>query len=214
MESGSRPKHSGLSNISKKSDDVAKYYNNWAKDYNETLADWQYDAPEQVASLLYSRLSPQSVILDVGCGTGLSGSALNLAGFTSIDGIDISDHSLEIAGKTGAYRALHTMNLQQLPLPIPNNCYDGIACVGVLTYLTNSIGTLREFSRIVRSGGVVAMTQRNDLFTERGFQNLLEGLLKEGVIKQMSISKACPYLPNNKEFGNQILVHYICFTVV
>jgi predicted TPR repeat methyltransferase len=138
MESSSRSKHIGLSNMSKKSDDVAKYYDNWAGDYNETLADWRYEAPEQVASMLRTKLSPKSTILDAGCGTGLSGRALHTAGFTTIDGIDVSHRSLEIAGTTGVYRNLHAMDLQQLPLPIPDDHYDGLACVGVLTYLNES----------------------------------------------------------------------------
>ena len=214
MESGSRSKHIGLSNISKKSDDVAKYYDNWARDYNETLADWRYEAPKQVASMLRAKLSPKSAILDAGCGTGLSGKALLTAGFTTIDGIDVSQRSLEIAGMTSAYRTLHKMDLQRLPLPIPDDHYDGVACVGVLTYLTDSLGTLREFSRVVRSGGFIAITQRSDLFVEREFQSVLEGLLSDGDISQMHVSEPRPYLPDNEEFGDQILVNYIGYTVV
>ncbi len=214
MESGSRSKHSGLSNMSKRSDDVARYYDNWASDYNETLADWRYEAPKQVASMLRAKLSPKSMILDAGCGTGLSGKALLTAGFTTIDGIDVSHRSLEIAAMTGAYRTLQKMDLQRLPLLIPDGHYDGLACVGVLTYLTDSDGTLREFNRVVRSGGIVVVTQRSDLFVERKFQSVLEGLLHNGDISQVSISETRPYLPDNEEFGDQILVHYIGYTVV
>lgn len=214
MESGSRSKHIGLSNMSKKSDDVAKYYDNWASDYDESLADWRYEAPEQIATMLRKKLSPKSAILDVGCGTGLSGRAFHSVGFTIIDGIDVSHRSLEIAGKTGAYRTLHAMDLQRLPVSIPDDHYDGLACVGVLTYLTDSVGTLREFSRVVKSGGVVAITQRSDLFAEREFQSVLDELLNEGVIAQVRISEPRPYLPDNEEFGDQILIHYIGFTVV
>ncbi len=214
MESGSHSKHVGLKNISKKSDDVAKYYDNWARDYDGTLADWRYEAPEQVASMLQAKLSSKSVILDAGCGTGLSGRALHIGGFTTIDGIDVSHQSLEIAGNTGAYRSLHTVDLKRLPLLIPDDHYDGLACVGVLTYLTDSLGTLREFSRVVRSGGFIALTQRSDLFVERKFQAVLEGLSNEEVIEQVRISEPRPYLPDNEEFGDEILVHYVGFTVV
>jgi len=212
--SDSKSKHTGLSKISKKSEDVASYYDKWASDYNATLADWRYEAPEKVASMLQAQLSPQSSILDVGCGTGLCGKALQSKGFVRIDGIDISSNSLEVAGLTGAYRALHAMDLQRLPLPIPEKHYDGIACVGVLTYLTDSVGILREFGRVVKSGGVVAITQRNDLFVERDFKRVLEDLLSEGQIKQLHISEPRPYLPDNEEFGDQILVHYIEFKVI
>jgi predicted TPR repeat methyltransferase len=214
MKSGSHSKHTGLSNLSRKSDDVAKYYDDWASDYDGTLSDWRYEAPEQVASMLRVNLSPKLAILDVGCGTGLGGKALIAAGFITIDGIDVSRRSLEIASMTDAYRTLSAMDLQQLPLPIPDDHYDGLACVGVLTYLTDSICTLREFSRVVRPGGFVAITQRSDLFAEREFPSVLEGLFNEGLIAQVSISEPRPYLPDNEEFSDQILVHYVGFSVV
>ena len=214
MKSDGRSKHVGLSNISKKSDDVAKYYDHWASDYNGTLADWRYEAPEQIATMLRATLSAESVVLDAGCGTGLGGMALHAAGFIAIDGIDVSPRSLEIADKTGAYRTLQLINLQQLPSTIPDDYYDGLACVGVLTYLSDSVGTLREFCRVVKSGGGVAITQRNDLFVEREFHSVLEDLVNQGVIAELGVSEPCPYLPDNEEFGDQILVHYISFVVV
>lgn len=214
MKSTSHSKHIGLSNLSNKSDEVAKYYDDWASDYDGTLSDWRYEAPEQVASMLLVKLSPKSTVLDVGCGTGLCGKALMAAGLVTIDGIDVSQRSLEIARMTEAYRSLRAIDLGRLPLPIPDGHYDGLVCVGVLTYLTDSVNTLREFSRVVKPGGEVAITQRSDLFEERAFQCVLEKLLNEGVIAQVSISEPRPYLPENEEFGDQILVHYIGFTVV
>jgi predicted TPR repeat methyltransferase len=214
MESDKQSKHIGLKNMSQKSDDVSKYYDNWASDYDGNLADWRYEAPEQIASMLEAKIPPESVILDAGCGTGLSGRALHTKGFTTIDGIDVSHNSLEIAGRTDVYRSLHAVDLQRLPLPIPDDHYDGLACVGVLTYLTDSRGALREFSRVVRPGGFIAITQRSDLFVEREFQTLLEELSSDEVIEQVHISEPRPYLPDNEEFGDQILVHYVGCTVV
>jgi hypothetical protein len=52
------------------------------------------------------------------------------------------------------------------------------------------------------------------LLAERDFQSVLENLFNEGVIAQASISEPHPYLPNNEEFGDQILVHYIGFAIV
>lgn len=206
--------HDGLSNLSRNSKDVAQYYDDWAADYDETVADWRYEAPEKVAQMLRAELSAESVILDAGCGTGLVGRALHEAGFEAINGIDVSSRSLQTAEVTGAYRELQEIDMQTLPLPIPDDMYDGLACVGVLTYLTDSIGTVREFSRVVKPGGVVVLTQRSDLFMERRFQDVLKQLSDEGIIARVSISDARPYLPENEEFGDEILVHYISFTVV
>ena len=151
----------------------------------QVLASWQYEAPAKIALVLRQLLSPDSRLLDVGCGTGLSGKALLEAGFSYIDGIDASTQSLKAAHATNAYNVLLEADLQKLPLQIANNYYDGLACVGVLTYLTDSAQILREFNRVVRSGGIVAMTQRSDLFNERKFREILSSLADEGLIQHL-----------------------------
>jgi predicted TPR repeat methyltransferase len=78
MKTSDRSKHTGLSNLSRKSIDVAKYYDDWASDYDKSLADWRYDAPDKIASIVRANLTQESRILDAGCGTGLCGKALNV----------------------------------------------------------------------------------------------------------------------------------------
>ena len=214
MKTNDRSKHTGLSNLSRKSIDVAKYYDDWASDYDRSLADWRYDAPDKIASIVRANLAQESRILDAGCGTGLCGKALVTSGFTSIDGIDVSQRSLEVARGTNAYESLRAIDMQALPLPISDDQYDGLACVGVLTYLSDSVGTLREFSRVVKPGGIVAITQRNDLFAERSFPDILSELVNEGVIARVHTSEPLSYLPENEEFTDQILVRYVDYTVV
>jgi len=214
MHTNNMTGYNGLSRISTKSHDVAQYYNNWAVNYDDTLANWQYDAPEQVAKMLRTELSHEAIVLDAGCGTGLSGQALCMTGFQTIDGIDISSRALQIARGLGIYRTLQEIDMQKTPLPISNNQYDGLVCVGALTYLADSDRMLREFNRIVQSGGVVVLTQRNDLFVERSFQDVLKTLTDEGVIRRVTVSEAHPYLPKNEEFADRLLVHYVSYTVV
>ncbi len=213
MNPDSGAEHSGLSNISRKSDDVAQYYDGWASDYDATLAEWHYEAPKQVAKMLREELGPESQILDAGCGTGLSGAELQAAGFQTVDGMDVSERSLEIAKETGAYRSLEQVDMQRLPLPVADARYDGLACVGVLTYLPESEAILKEFCRVVRPGGRVVVTQRSDIFVERNFKNVLDRLAAEGTIRNLLVTEPRPYLPDNEEFADRILVHYIAWTV-
>ena len=213
MNTNDTTRHNGLSSMSRNSKDVAQYYDNWAVDYDETLADWQYDAPDQVAEMLRMDLAPEAVILDAGCGTGLSGRALRAVGFKTIDGIDVSSCSLQIARSLGIYRTLQEVDMQKTPLPISDEQYDGLVCVGVLTYLPDSGGTLRDFNRVVKPGGVVVLTQRSDLFVERSFQDVLKELSEEGTIMRVRVSDARPYLPKNEEFGDQLLVQYVSYLV-
>lgn len=201
--------HSWLKQGSTSSADVAKTYDDWAATYNETLADWDYRAPSYAARLLRSRIPPASVIVDAGCGTGLAGMALRAADFTGpIDGIDISPSSLQQAEQRGVYRHLATANLQALPLDIADATYDGLVCIGVLTYVPDSEAVLREFARIVRPGGTVPVTQRDDLYRERAFGETIEALADAGIFGDVVISDPQPYLPDNPEFGPDIKVIY------
>lgn len=213
MTSNAKADHKGLRNLSRKSDDVAEYYDDWAEDYDQTLAQWRYEAPEQAAARLRAALDTDSVILDAGCGTGLTGKALAGAGFRTIDGMDVSWRSLEVAEKLGVYRSLEHLDMQKLPLPCRDDSYDGLICVGVLTYVPDSSAILEEFCRIVKPGGVMILTQRSDLLVERDFPATLETLRHEGLLKDSNVSGPMPYLPENEEFGDEIEVHYISCVV-
>lgn len=214
MNSGDGADRGGLRNLSRNSDDVARYYDEWAHDYDRTLAQWRYEAPQRVAARLRAALGPDSIILDAGCGTGLSGKALARAGFETIDGIDVSQRSLDIAGELGVYRSLEHVDMQKQPIPRGDDSYDGLACVGVLTYLPDSAVILREFCRVVRPGGLMVLTQRSDILEEREFAATLDALEAEGLLIESRVSEPMPYLPENEEFADEIHVHYIDCRVV
>lgn len=205
--------YGSLRDLSRNSEDVAQYYDEWADDYDEALAGWRYQAPEQVAARMRAMLGRDAIILDAGCGTGLSGRALAAAGFETIDGIDVSRRSLEVAERLGVYRTLRHADMQQLPLPCDDDIYDGLACVGVLTYIPDSAAILREFARVVRPGGSMVLTQRSDLLDERDFPATLAALEDEGFIQAPDVSESMPYLPDNEEFSDEVRVHYITCTV-
>jgi len=214
MTSKDQADHKGLRNMSTSSDEVAEYYDEWAEDYDQTLAQWRYEAPEQAAGRLRSMIDTGSAVLDAGCGTGLSGKALREAGFATIDGIDVSQRSLDVAAKRGVYRNLQQVDMQKLPLPCGDGTYGGLVCVGVMTYLPDSSDTLKEFSRIVHSGGAMVLTQRTDILQERNFAEVLEELEIQGLIADVNISEPGAYLPDNEEFGNEVMVHYITCRMV
>ncbi|MEE4302435.1 MAG: class I SAM-dependent methyltransferase [Pseudomonadales bacterium] len=198
-----------LADISRESADVARYYDDWAEDYDAQITGWGYSAPETAARRLLGRLPPPATLIDVGCGTGLTGAALRAAGYEIVDGVDVSDRSLEIAAATGHYRRTEHADFQALPTTIESNAYDGLLCVGVLTYLPETEAVLREFARIVRPGGWMVITEREDLFAELDVQAALDALVAEGVLAQAHVSEASPYLPTHRQFGDQLGILYL-----
>ena len=87
-------------------EETLEIYADWAAHYDEDLAEAGYDTPRRIAAALKPYVQPSARILDFGCGTGLSGLALRQAGFTTIDGLDISAPMLEKAQARDLYANL------------------------------------------------------------------------------------------------------------
>ena len=103
------------------SSSIRSLYDEWAPGYEADLAKWGYVAPSVAADLLASHASTNAQIIDVGCGTGLVGSALAAVGFHDVVGVDGSSVSLDMAAKTGNYRALSEIELTALPSELPED---------------------------------------------------------------------------------------------
>lgn len=205
----------GLNELSANVDSeaIAEYYDQWAGEYDHNLQDWNYQAPKVGADLMRQGVPLDAKVLDAGCGTGLSGVALQALGYKHITGIDISQMSLDLAERTGAYDELMLVDMQSLPLPYEANAFAGLQCVGVLTYVPDTGGVLREFCRVVQSGGLVVFTQRDDLFAQRNDAAVLQTLEDEGLWTMVSVSAPQPYLPKNDDYGDKVHVIYCAFRV-
>src|SRR5699024_10024092 len=119
-------------------DTIKNYYDAWAQTYDDEIAASGYRAPawvaEQAAALLPDK---NAVVLDAGCGTGLTGQALQNKGYARLTGIDLSAQSLEIARAKQCYEQLQQQDLGHA-LPFTEDRFDAITCVGTLTYINNA----------------------------------------------------------------------------
>jgi predicted TPR repeat methyltransferase len=107
--------------------EVRDYYDRWARTYDAELAENGYATPARCAKALKEAgVLPDAHLLDMGCGTGLSGVAFAAAGFTTIDGCDLSEGMLAEARARGLYRALYLADA------LPDTMYDAVAAVGVI----------------------------------------------------------------------------------
>ena len=182
--------------------EVRKLYDAWAERYEEEVEAWDYRTPVDVAELLRGAQPDAAHVLDVGCGTGRSGRALRAAGFASIVGCDLAPKALAVAEATGMYERVIEVDLQQLPAPFVDDEFDALSCVGVLTYVPDTEATLREFCRIVRTGGTIVFSQREDVWAERECRALIDRLVADGVCDAVHVSEPRPYLPKNDEMSD------------
>lgn len=200
--------------VSMKGPENAEHYDALADDYDRQLRDWGYEAPERGAGFLASHLEDfaGARILDCGCGTGMTGQALRAAGAKGpVTGVDVSTHSLELAAAKSVYDATQEVDLNKA-LPFGANSFDGVLCVGVLSYV-EAEPVFREWTRVVRPGGIVVFTCREDFFEPRGYPGLVEGLEREGQWAKIDVTKPLPYLALHEDFADKIGVIYGVFRI-
>ena len=114
-------------------DEMCAVYDDWADQYDEDLRSRNYLTPERVAQALSQFHTDSSTpILDFGCGSGLSGSALSAVGFSEIDGADVSESMLEIARRKGLYRRLWPLRTDK-PLPFSRGDYPIVTAAGAIS---------------------------------------------------------------------------------
>ncbi len=194
------------------SGEIAQRYDAWVATYDTELVDaWRYDAPA-VASRLLVDSGAVGPVLDVGCGTGLVGRGLAAVGFTDIDGVDLSPVSLDAARCTAVYRSLTLHDFNQDVLPFDDGSYGAVTCVGVLSYAHHPADVVRDFIRIVRSGGVIMFTHRTDLWDACNFGDALEAMRTAGALSAVSWTEPQEYMPGSPDVAD-LRIRYVTATV-
>jgi predicted TPR repeat methyltransferase len=188
---------------------IAERYDEWAARYDDDLRSWDYRAPRVVAEQVVALHPAAEAALDAGCGTGLVGRELRRADYRgTIHGVDVSDASLEVAARDSAYTTLGRGDLQQ-PLPLANDSFDVVVCIGVMTYVPDVEAIWREFARVVRPGGLIVVTQREDLWDPRDCQGVIDQMSGDGIWGEVDVSEPAPYLPGNTDGMAPLGVYYL-----
>jgi predicted TPR repeat methyltransferase len=202
-----------LSASSSEPGEVSGRYDDWATTYDADLASWSYQAPAVVVGTVLDRLPAAGSVLDVGCGTGLVGRELRARGYDGrLQGLDLSQASLDLARQAGGYDALEQADLQRR-LPLEDDSVDAVLCVGVMTYLPDVDAAWREFARVTRPGGLFALTQRDDLWSERDCQAVIDRMQDEGVVASSEVVGPAAYLPEGYGGGEAVACYYLTATI-
>lgn len=188
---------------------VAERYDDWAQSYDDDLTAWDYRGPTTVVDTVMARKPGAAELLDVGCGTGLVGRTFRDRGFTGrLAGLDLSQASLDLAAASGGYDELQQADLQQR-LPLADDVADAAVCVGVMTYLPEVEPFWRELARVTRPGGLVVVTQRDDLWESRDCQVIVDRLEVERLWTPVDVTGPAPYLPEGYGGGPAVACFYL-----
>lgn len=166
-------------------------YQDWASTYDETMLDGlSYLTPENTAKLLSTVTDKSALILDVGSGTGLAGQNLAERSFKNIHALDYSPAMLGVAkarqhNGNQVYGEIIQADLNQ-KLTLKSNAYDAIICTGLFTHAHVGAGCLPELFRILKPRGFFATTVHKDVWGEGGFEEVVNRLTQEGILKTHS----------------------------
>ena len=143
-------------------------YDRWAATYDvELVEEKDYAQPSRCAEMLARYLADrQGTILDVGCGTGLSGGALIEAGYRTIDGCDLSPGMLAKARQTGIYGRLFEADLNVPPLDAADAAYDAVVAVGVFSLGHVHPDALDEIVRVLKPGAPLVIGLNEHYYDE------------------------------------------------
>ncbi|MBA3325481.1 MAG: class I SAM-dependent methyltransferase [Rhodobacteraceae bacterium] len=178
----------------KSPEEVARRYDGWAETYEGEMARIGYRHPA-IALALLARHLPRGAgpILDAGAGTGLVGEWLGILGYPEAEALDISPGMLEVAARKGVYRDLHLGALGG-PLSFADGRFAAVISAGVFTLGHVGAEALPELLRVVRPGGVLVLTVKDQVWTG-GFADRLGALAGEGRVRLLEETPAYVSMP-------------------
>jgi predicted TPR repeat methyltransferase len=179
---------------------MVDFYRKWAADYDHQMLDeLGYTSPTKIAQQLIQYLpDTQSMIFDIGCGTGLTCVFLAEKGYTNLDGIDLSPDMVRVASERGIYRELLVGDVNQA-LERNDESYDAAISSGTFTHGHVGPEPLDEIFRILKPGGILACTIHQDLWTSMGFEEKLAALAATGIASPVSCEMDSYYKDRDPE---------------
>ena len=148
-------------------------YRDWAQSYEDEITANGYVTPARCAAALAQFATDKAApLLDIGCGTGLSGVALVAAGFSTLDGTDFSPEMLALAKAKGIYRTLTLTDLNT-PLPGAPASYANAAAVGVFSPGHAPPSALREFMAVLQPGGCLVFSLNDHALADPTYQGAI-----------------------------------------
>lgn len=141
---------------SRTSDEIMAIYDDWADEYEDSVLSHGYATPMRCAEVLKTLEPDHDVpVLDIGCGTGISGLALKEAGFTCVTGSEVNAPMLEKArARPGIYADLMLVDIDN-PFDFPRGKYRHITAMGVIATGHAPASTIEDVLEKLNPGGML-----------------------------------------------------------
>ena len=189
-------------------------YDKWAEKYDEILeCSSAYESNQYAAQKLlkYIKDKENAILLEVPCGTGMTGEVVQKAGFCNIDGTDLSNAMLEEAKRKGIYRKVFKSCVTDTSKMVcPANTYDGAYSVkGISVGMLELAPTVNEMLRVTKPNGILVYTVNLNVGVEE-FMKVHSKLMTDLKVELIRIEKRFYY--RKKRRGPAMLL--LCFEEV
>ncbi|MBD74039.1 MAG: hypothetical protein CMM96_00895 [Rickettsiales bacterium] len=183
----------------KSKEKLKEYYKKWSNSYDNDVRSCQYNGPETITNILTQNYNIYgSIILDIGCGTGLLGDYLSKNKYQiMIDGIDISPEMIEIARKRKYYDDLRIVDIFNVTTT-QNKKYDYIVSAGMFTHNHVGPSAVENILHFLERDGVLIFTVRNSFAEQSNFKEYIVDLLTRGKIKKFTNIENQKYIDEEK----------------
>ena len=176
----------------KGAEETRTLYDAWSASYEDEVGQNGYATPGRCAKALAQAVDDTSrPILDFGCGTGLSGLALTLSGFTTIDGVDLSKDMLAQAEAKELYRSLHQIEADG-PLPDATE-YAAICAIGVIGAGAAPLSLLDKLFEALTPGAYLCFSFNDHTLADPSFEARVQDLIASGAARE-----------NTREYGDHL----------
>ena len=160
--------------------DSRELYASWASTYDNEVQKNGYVTPERVANALKDVVANQSeMILDYGCGTGLSGFALQAVGFTNIDGLDVSQEMVSLAEKKSIYKKLTVFD-PSTKIPVHADQYKIITAIGVIGAGAAPLEVFDNLFSLLPPSGLFAFSFNDHTLSDANYEEKVNQCLSSG----------------------------------
>ncbi len=129
-----------------------------AQTYDRTAREARW-FPEVLFGLCFDHVRPGEGLLALGVGTGLCIAPFARFGL-HVTGADNSPAMLQVCRGKGLAVSLTELDLRDVPWPWHTGHFDHVIACGVLHFLADLDGVLRESARLIGPGGVFALTTK------------------------------------------------------
>lgn len=141
-------------------DYIAFLFNSYAGHFDTHIAGLQYQGPRMLSELVVRagwKADASRQIIDLGCGTGLSGMPLR-AYAKRLEGADISTAMLQQASQRGIYDHLWCGDVHAVLRRLPPQSCDAVVAADTLVYVGEAAELFRLTHAVLKPGGDFLLT--------------------------------------------------------